>query len=68
MNAQQQQTPPNLGMQVTTFENPLGINGFEFVECAAPEGQGEMLHDYFRSMGFTEVLRQKTRAITIYRQ
>ena len=31
MNAQ-----PNLGMQVTTFENPMGIDGFEFVEFAAP--------------------------------
>ena len=63
MNAQ-----PNLGMQVTTFDNPLGIDGFEFVEFAAPEGQGELLHDYFRRMGFTAALRHKTRAITIYRQ
>ena len=35
MNAQ-----PNLGMQVTTFENPMGIDGFEFVEFAAPAGRG----------------------------
>ena len=63
MNAQ-----PNLGMQVSTFDNPLGIDGFEFVEFAAPEGQGELLHDYFRRMGFTAALRHKTRAITIYRQ
>ena len=32
---------PNLGMNVTTFENPLGINGFEFVEFAAPKDQQE---------------------------
>jgi 4-hydroxyphenylpyruvate dioxygenase len=63
MNAQ-----PNLGMQVTTFENPLGINGFEFVEFAAPAGQAPLLHDYFRRMGFTAVLRHKSRAITVYRQ
>jgi len=63
MNAQ-----PNLGMQVTTFENPLGIDGFEFVEFAAPAGQGEALHDYFRKLGFSAVLRHKTRAITVYRQ
>lgn len=63
MNAQ-----PNLGMQVTTFENPLGIDGFEFVEFAAPAGQGELLHDYFRRMGFTAVLRHKSRPITVYRQ
>ncbi|MEI2453915.1 4-hydroxyphenylpyruvate dioxygenase [Lysobacter firmicutimachus] len=63
MNAQ-----PNLGMQVTTFENPLGIDGFEFVEFAAPQGQGERLHDYFRRLGFSAVLRHKTRPITVYRQ
>ncbi|MGH8080600.1 MAG: 4-hydroxyphenylpyruvate dioxygenase [Lysobacter sp.] len=63
MNAQ-----PNLGMQVTTFENPLGIDGFEFVEFAAPAGKGELLHDYFRRLGFTAVLRHKARPITVYRQ
>jgi 4-hydroxyphenylpyruvate dioxygenase len=61
-------TQPNLGMQVTTFENPMGIDGFEFVEFAAPQGQGELLHDYFRKLGFTAVLRHKARAITVYRQ
>ncbi|WP_454833017.1 4-hydroxyphenylpyruvate dioxygenase [Pseudoxanthomonas wuyuanensis] len=55
-------------MQVTTFENPMGIDGFEFVEFAAPQGQGELLHDYFRKLGFTAVLRHKARPITVYRQ
>ena len=59
---------PNLGMQVTTFENPMGIDGFEFVEFAAPQGQGELLHDYFRKMGFSAVLHHKSRPITVYRQ
>ena len=68
MSAQQASTGMNLGMQVTTFENPLGIDGFEFVEFAAPEGQGELLHGFFRKMGFTAALRHKTRPITIYRQ
>ena len=63
MNAQ-----PNLGMQVTTFENPLGIDGFEFVEFAAPKGRSDLLHDYFRKLGFSAVLRHKTRPITVYRQ
>ncbi|GAB3379385.1 4-hydroxyphenylpyruvate dioxygenase [Lysobacter fragariae] len=68
MSAQPNATAPNLGMQVTTFENPLGINGFEFVEFAAPKGQGELLHAYFRNMGFTAVLRHRSRPITVYRQ
>ncbi|WP_329742429.1 4-hydroxyphenylpyruvate dioxygenase [Dyella sp. A6] len=59
---------PNLGMQVTTFENPMGINGFEFVEFAAPAGRGQELHQLFGRMGFTAVLKHKTRAITVYRQ
>ena len=59
---------PNLGMNVTTFENPLGINGFEFVEFAAPKDQQEAMHTYLLNMGFTAVLRHKTRPITVYRQ
>ncbi len=59
---------PNLGMQVTTFENPMGIDGFEFVEFAAPAGQSGLMHDYFRKMGFTAALKHKSRAITVYRQ
>jgi 4-hydroxyphenylpyruvate dioxygenase len=63
MNAQ-----PNLGMQVTTFENPMGINGFEFVEFAAPEGQGQRMRDYLERLGFTAVAKHRDRAITLFRQ
>ncbi len=63
MNAQ-----PNLGMQVTTFENPMGIHGFEFVEFAAPAGRANELHVLFKRMGFSAVLRHKRRPITVYRQ
>ncbi|WP_266183380.1 4-hydroxyphenylpyruvate dioxygenase [Dyella humicola] len=59
---------PNLGMQVTTFENPMGINGFEFVEFAAPTGRAHELHTLFKNMGFTAVLKHKSRPITVYRQ
>jgi 4-hydroxyphenylpyruvate dioxygenase len=59
---------PNLGMQVTTFDNPMGIDGFEFVEFAAPAGQGDLLRDYFTRMGFSPVLQHKNRPITVYRQ
>src|SRR3546814_18507358 len=68
MSAQPQTSQgPNLGMTVTTFENPMGIDGFEFVEFAAPEGQGEAMRDYFARMGFPAVLRHKRRPITVYR-
>ncbi|NII11857.1 4-hydroxyphenylpyruvate dioxygenase [Oleiagrimonas sp. C23AA] len=61
MNAQ-----PNLGMQVTTFENPMGVDGFEFVEFAAPDPK--LLHDLFPRLGFTAVARHKTKQVTLYRQ
>ncbi len=63
MNAQ-----PNPGMQVTTFENPMGIDGFEFVEFAAPADQVGQMHDYFRRLGFVQIARHKTRPISTYRQ
>ena len=46
--------------------NPLGINGFEFVEFAAPEAA--VLHELFRNMGFVAVARHKSRDVTLYRQ
>src|SRR6187455_1505393 len=57
---------PKLGMQPTTFANPLGINGFEFVEFAAPDAT--LLRDLFRRMGFSPVARHRSKAITLYRQ
>lgn len=59
---------PNLGMQPTTFENPMGINGFEFVEFAVPAGSELDLHAYFKAMGFSAVLKHRSREITVYRQ
>ena len=59
---------PAPGMAVTTFDNPMGIDGFEFVEFAAPAGQAGQLHDYFRSLGFTRVARHRSRPITTWRQ
>ena len=49
-----------------TDQNPMGTDGFEFVEYAHPEP--EALHHLFRSMGFEAVARHKTKAITLYRQ
>ncbi|MDN5864869.1 MAG: 4-hydroxyphenylpyruvate dioxygenase [Gammaproteobacteria bacterium] len=57
---------PNPGMEVTTFENPMGVNGFEFVEFAAPDPK--LLHDLFPRLGFTPVARHRSGKITLYRQ
>src|SRR3546814_1257289 len=63
MNAQ-----PNLGITPSAFENPMGIDGFEFVEFAAPAGREGELFALFERMGFTAVMRHHRRAITLFRQ
>ncbi len=50
----------------TGFANPMGVDGFDFVEFSAPDPA--LLHDYLQRLGFTAVARHKQRAITLYRQ
>ncbi|MGH8042141.1 MAG: 4-hydroxyphenylpyruvate dioxygenase [Rudaea sp.] len=57
---------PNAGMQPVHFDNPMGVDGFEFVEFAAPKP--ELLHALFGKLGFTAVAKHKSRPITLYRQ
>ncbi|MEO8804417.1 MAG: 4-hydroxyphenylpyruvate dioxygenase [Rudaea sp.] len=57
---------PNTGMQPVQFDNPMGVDGFQFVEFAAP--QPALLHELFRKLGFSAVAKHKSRAITVYRQ
>src|ERR1700744_1661195 len=49
-----------------TADNPMGTDGFEFVEYAPPEPK--QLHALFKLMGFAPVARHKTKKITVYRQ
>jgi 4-hydroxyphenylpyruvate dioxygenase len=51
--------------QITT-DNPMGTDGFEFVEFAHPHPQ--QLHALFARMGFAPVARHRARNITLYRQ
>ncbi len=48
------------------FENPLGTDGFEFVEYTSPEP--EKLAQLFTLLGFTPVARHKTRDIVRFKQ
>ena len=68
MSAQQADHGINLGMTATTFENPMGINGFEFVEFAAPQAQADAMRGYLQQLGFTAVAQHRSRNITLYRQ
>jgi 4-hydroxyphenylpyruvate dioxygenase len=49
-----------------TPDNPMGTDGFEFVEFAHPDP--EYLHRLFGRMGFTPVAHHRTKSITLYRQ
>lgn len=48
------------------FENPMGLDGFEFVEFTAPE-KG-MLEPVFEAMGFTKVARHRSKDVELWRQ
>ena len=48
------------------FDNPLGLDGFEFVEFCAPE-KGH-LEPVFAAMGFTEIARHRSKDVSVWRQ
>jgi 4-hydroxyphenylpyruvate dioxygenase len=48
------------------FENPMGLNGFEFVEFASPKPG--ILEAVFDLLGFTAVARHRSKRVTLYRQ
>ena len=48
------------------FDNPMGLDGFEFVEFASPM-QG-VLEPLFEKMGFTLVARHRSKDVVLYRQ
>jgi 4-hydroxyphenylpyruvate dioxygenase len=53
-------------MQFTPWENPMGTDGFEFVEYAAPDPRA--LHDVFERMGFRAIARHRHKNVLLYRQ
>ena len=48
------------------FENPMGLDGFEFVEFTAPE-EG-VLEPVFEVMGFSRVAVHRSKNVTLWRQ
>ena len=48
------------------FENPLGLDGFEFIEFSAP--QKGVLEPVFESMGFTSIARHRSKDVALWRQ
>jgi 4-hydroxyphenylpyruvate dioxygenase len=48
------------------FDNPMGLNGFEFVEYAAPE-RG-ILEPAFAMMGFSHIASHRSKDVDLWRQ
>ena len=53
-------------MKFTPWENPMGTDGFEFIEYAAPDPHA--LGRLFASMGFVAIARHRHKDVTLYRQ
>ena len=48
------------------WDNPMGTDGFEFVEYTAPDP--EALAALFERMGFVAAARHRSKNVTLYRQ
>jgi 4-hydroxyphenylpyruvate dioxygenase len=53
-------------MQFMPWDNPMGTDGFEFVEFATPDPQA--LGALFERMGFAAIAQHRTKRVTLYRQ
>ena len=53
-------------MQFQPWDNPMGTDGFEFVEYAAPDPVA--LGQLFTQMGFRAIAKHRHKDVTLYRQ
>jgi 4-hydroxyphenylpyruvate dioxygenase len=49
-----------------SYLNPMGTDGFEFVEYTAPDPQ--LLRTLFERLGFPVVARYRSKNVTLHRQ
>lgn len=48
------------------WDNPMGTNGFEFIEFTAPDPA--ILENLFTTLGFTAIARHRAKNVTLWRQ
>jgi len=48
------------------FDNPMGLDGFEFVEFSGPDP--ELFKSVFETLGFEAIARHRSKAVTLFRQ
>ena len=57
---------PQAATSAATWDNPMGTDGFEFIEYAAPDPQA--MGELFERMGFKPIAKHRHKAVTLYRQ
>ena len=57
---------PSAAPTDTAVDNPMGTDGFEFIEYAAPDPAA--MGVVFERMGFTAIARHRRKNVTLYRQ
>ncbi|MFN7123492.1 MAG: 4-hydroxyphenylpyruvate dioxygenase, partial [Hydrogenophaga sp.] len=58
--------PTTAQTAVANVENPMGTDGFEFIEYAAPDPVA--MGALFERMGFKPIAKHRRKAVTLYRQ
>jgi len=58
--------PESALKQAEAWDNPMGTDGFEFIEYAAPDPQA--MGELFVRMGFRPIARHRHKNVTLYRQ
>ena len=58
--------PHNTPAPAISNKNPVGTNGFEFVEFSHPDAHE--LEELFAKMGYSKVANHKTKVISVWRQ
>ena len=58
--------PRSATLGAAAQDNPMGTDGFEFIEYAAPDPQA--MGSLFERMGFQQVARHRHKNVTLYRQ
>lgn len=60
------QTAPTSSSSPAAWDNPMGTDGFEFIEYAAPDPQA--MGALFERMGFRAIARHRHKNVVLYRQ
>ncbi|MGH8859088.1 MAG: hypothetical protein ACREXG_13850, partial [Polaromonas sp.] len=56
----------SVGADSSAWDNPMGTDGFEFIEYAAPDPKA--MGALFERMGFTPIAKHRHKNVMLYRQ